>query len=111
MEKQGVAKDKGSYPVSKFQQLRYALEDGDLDKSGKEYDKLSEGITKAKLAQAFRASVNHPFTKSVQMDKQFRASLNPKDKAVYDLAQSKRKQIISSFNSLHSSGTKASGKR
>ena len=39
-KKFNVVEDKGVYPTSKYQQLRYALEDGDMAKAMKEYEKL-----------------------------------------------------------------------
>lgn len=101
MEKTGVPKDKGSYPISKFQQLRYALEDGDMDKAQTELDKLRADASVKNLESAFHASLYHPFTKSTAMDSQFSRSLNPKDRAVYDLAKTKRLEIASRFGSLH----------
>lgn len=98
MEKQGIPKDKGSYPVSKYQQLRYALEDGDLEKAGDELKKLKAGTTPDRLAAGFRQSVTHPFTQSTAMDAKFRDSLSKSDRLVYDLALRKREQILSRFN-------------
>jgi len=102
MDKQGVPKDKGSYPVSKYQQLRYALEDGDFDRAGKAYDELLKTEKPDKIATGFRASVSHPFTKSQTMDSQFAKSLGPSDREVYNLATRKRSEILTKFNHLRS---------
>lgn len=100
MEKQGVPKDKGSYPVSKYQQLRYALEDGDLSRAGEEFDKLKKTSSSEKISSGFRESLNHSFTQSRAMDEKFRASLSKKDLAVYDLAQRRRVDISNRFRLL-----------
>jgi hypothetical protein len=100
MEKNGVPKDKGSYPVSKFQQLRYALEDGDMDRAKEEYDKLAKTAKPDAIAKGFALSVNHNFTKSAAMDAKFRASLSPSDREVYDLAKRKRVEIIGAFRKI-----------
>lgn len=100
MEKTGVPKDKGSYPISKFQQLRYALEDGDMDKAQKELDKLRADAPGKDLESAFEKSLYHPFTKSNAMDAQFSQSLGATDKAVYDLAKTKRLEIAARFGRL-----------
>lgn len=104
MEKQGVPKDKGSYPVSKYQQLRYALEDGDLSRAGEEFDKLKKTSSAEKIASGFHESINHSFTQSRAMDEKFRASLSKKDLAVYDLAQRRRVDISNRFRLLPTKG-------
>lgn len=100
MEKKGVPKDSGSYPVSKFQQLRYALEDGDMSRAGEELDKLTKDSSRAKVLAGFKESVDHPFTKSITMDSEFRKSLDTKGAAVFDLAKQKRAQILLRVGSL-----------
>jgi hypothetical protein len=103
MEKNNIAREKGSYPVSKFQQLRYALEDGDMDKAANEVAKLKKTTDPKAIAKGFRESILHPFTKNHETDKQFRDSLNPKDRAVYDLAVKKRVDILNRLNKLPNS--------
>ncbi len=100
MKTKDIPKDKGSYPVSKYQQLRYALEDGDLSRAGEEFDKLKTGTTREKVVSGFKESVTHPFTQSRKMDEEFQASLKGKDRAVFDLAKKKREEILMRFNSL-----------
>lgn len=105
MDSQKIARDTGSYPVSKYQQLRYALEDGDLDQAQKEYDTLKKDATAGKLQKGFLESTNHPFTQSKEMDKKFEDSLQAKgqekEKSVLKLAQEKRAQIVDRFSRLH----------
>jgi hypothetical protein len=93
---------KGSYPVSKYQQLRYALEDGDAEKAQHEIDKLVEGgMKKHDVATGFRSSVNHPFTGSAKHDKEFYKSLNEDDQQRYKAAVERRKEILRRFHGLH----------
>lgn len=100
MKDQKIDKDKGSYPISQYQQLRYALEDGDMEKSKEEYDKLRKGKSASQLKKGFEESIHHHFTKNAEMDKQFRSSLNAYDRAVYDLAMKKRQEILWRFGKL-----------
>lgn len=111
MDKQGIAKDRGSYPISKFQQLRYALEDGDLNRAKVEWDKLSKGADQAKLAKGFQQSINHPFTGSTKNDVEFAKSLSESDKAIFDHAKEVRKGIMDKFHSIYAGPTgKPSGR-
>jgi RNA polymerase sigma factor (sigma-70 family) len=99
-DKHGVPRDRGSYPVSKYQQLRYALEDQDEQKAFKEYQKLRETMTSQKIDSGFRESMNHPFTQSQRMDEKFSKSLSQEERNKYDLARQKRKDIISRFHRM-----------
>ncbi len=97
-EKEDVEKDRGTYPISKYQQLRYALEDADLARARAEYDKLiATGLTRLKLNDGFRASINHPFTGSLVNDRKFRESLDENGKLMFDRAVAMRKDIIVKF--------------
>ncbi len=99
----GLPEDKGVYPISKYQQLRYALEDGDFERARSEYDKLIEaGEKKNKITDGFRESVNHPFTGSTATDRKFKASLAENDRAMYDLAVQKRHAILQRYNAMRS---------
>lgn len=100
MKDQGKPSDTGTYPVSKYQQLRYALEDGDEDRAGVEYDKLLAGTTPEKLRQGFNESILHPFTGTKKSDADFADSLSPQDRAIYDLAVEKRKDMQQKFTYL-----------
>lgn len=96
--KTGVPSDyKGTYPVSQYQQLRYAIEDGDIPKAASEYKELLKKEKPDKLAKGFAVSVNHPFTGSKANDAKFRASLTGDDRAVYDTAVDRRKMIMNTF--------------
>jgi hypothetical protein len=92
---------RGSYPVSKYQQLRYALEDNDIEAAKKEVDRLvAGGMNRADLGKAFKLSVNHPFTGSKEHDKEFYKSLDEDDKQRYDAAIERRKEILRRFMSV-----------
>jgi len=96
-DKQKLPKDKGSYPISKYQQLRYALEDGDLDRAKGEYLELKKTMTADKIAKGFKESVNHPFTGSKAQDEQFAKSLSGYNKELYKHALKTRQQILNAF--------------
>lgn len=98
MDSNKIQRDKGSYPVSKYQQLRYALEDGDIKRAGEEYASLLKTMNQAQISKGFRESVNNPFTKNKAMDAQFYQSLPEYQKQLYNLAVKKRQEIISEFD-------------
>lgn len=98
---QGIAADTGSYPVSIYQQLRYALEDGDMGKAQVEYTKIrATGVVPGKIASGFKESVTHPFTSSKATDEAFRKSLNAQGKNQFDQAMQRRQDILKKFNAL-----------
>lgn len=100
-EANGMPEDKGSYPVSKYQQLRYSLEDGDLERARSEYQKLIDsGEKRAKISEGFRESILHPFTGSQANDLKFKKSLKPEDRALYDLAVRKRHEILKRYQAM-----------
>jgi hypothetical protein len=93
---------KGSYPVSKYQQLRYALEDNDTEKAHKEVDKLiAGGMKKHDVAMGFKSSIDHPFTGSTKHDKEFYKSLDEDDQQRYKAAVERRKEILHRFHSMN----------
>jgi hypothetical protein len=97
----GVDDKAGVYPVSKYQQLRYALEDGDMAKAGDELDRLKTG--RAGLSQiidGFHSSVFHAWTGSSKIDREFLASLASDDRAKVDKAEAHRQAIWAKFIKL-----------
>lgn len=106
MEKQDLPKDKGVYPVSKYQQLRYALEDSDTERAKAAYAKLRETMEDDKIQRGFHDSMSKPFTQNKGMDQKFRDSLGAKDRAIYDLAQQKREDILWRFDQFAPGGSK-----
>lgn len=103
-EAAGLPKDTGSYPTSKYQQLRYALEDGDMERAKTEYQKLVDsGEKRDKITSGFRQSILHAFTGSEANDAKFKKSLSPEDKQLYDLAVRKRHEILRRYQALRPS--------
>ncbi len=98
-QKYNVAEDKGVYPTSQYQQLRYALEDGDTAKAASEYEKLKEAHG-AKIVDGFHASLFHPFTGSQRLDAVMLEKATPEQRAMVELARHSRQQIWQSFNTL-----------
>jgi len=90
----------GTYPISKYQQLRYAIEDGDLDRAAQEYKKLSKTMAPTAIAKGFRTSIEHSFTGSKKTDAQFREELNAEGKQVYDAAIDRRHMILESLSEV-----------
>ncbi len=107
MDKQNIPRDKGSYPVSKYSKLRYALEDSDEDRALEHYLKLRETMKPADIAKGFRESTLHPFTQSKAMDAKFRASLKDADRALLDLARIRRLEVLQRFGKMPKSQTPA----
>jgi hypothetical protein len=100
-EAQGIPKDKGTYPVSKYQQLRYALEDNDLERAKAEVSKLKAAVKdKSKVASGFKESLNHPFTDTEANDQKMRRSLSPEDRQKFDAAVKRRREIWGRFQRL-----------
>lgn len=89
--------DSGSYPVSKYQQLRYALEDGDMERAAEHYTELLKEAKPKEIREGFESSLNHPFTESKAMDKEFAGSLPDYERGLFELAVQKRKDIWARF--------------
>lgn len=97
-EANGLDKKKGLFPRSKYQQLRYALEDGDFDRARIAFDKLiADGENKNKIGQNFRASILHPFTGSQANDAKFRQSLSAHDRLIFDAAVKRRHLLLQRY--------------
>ncbi len=95
---EGIDKDTGVHPVSKYQRLRYALEDGDFDRARDEFQKLIEaGEKRDKISSGFRQSILHPFTGSQASDTKFKKSLSEKERALYDAAVKRRHEILKRY--------------
>jgi hypothetical protein len=95
----GKKEDAGTYPVSKYQGLRYALEDQDAERVKTEIDKMdlktAEDLKKASAGA--RSSILHPFTGSKDDDEVFIAGLDPKDRHKVLTAQWKRETMFADF--------------
>jgi hypothetical protein len=106
----GVKEDTGTYPVSQYQPMRYALEDNNLEHAQKAVDGLiademkAKSVTRAeaikKLAAGFRASLAHPYTQDEKMDEQFMKSLTGKDRATILKAEMQKQQTLNRFTEM-----------
>jgi hypothetical protein len=102
---QGISEDTGTYPISKYQQLRYALEDNSTSRAIDEIKKLAATQDPEKLFNGFRQSLNKPFTGSEINDVRFIHSLGQDDKEKVKAAINQREQVFSRFvNALARSG-------
>lgn len=94
-EKYGIKAEDTVYPISKYQRLRYALEDDDQAEAVAEIASLTKDA--APSARTFpekvKESLTHPFTGSQRTDAIFRNSLNEHDKQLFDAAE-KRRQLL-----------------
>lgn len=93
--------DRGTYPVSRYQQLRYALEDQDWDKAKLELQALAPpGTNKKQLMSAFHSSLFRHWTKNAAMDKKWKATLDEDQKALLGRAEQRRKDVWERFQRL-----------
>lgn len=99
---QGDEDKGGTYPVSKFQQMRYALEDGDMAKAQAERDRLvaEHKGNVAQVNQGFHSSVFHAWTGSAATDAKFKESLTPEDRATVEKAEAHRQKIWENYSKL-----------
>lgn len=93
----GEKEDTGTYPVSPYQQLRYALEDGDLKRAKEELEKLTAGGEKD-ISRGFKQSLFHSFTgKDAEFEQGFRESLDASGKKVIEAADRSREMIYERY--------------
>jgi hypothetical protein len=91
----------GVYPTSPYQQLRYALEDGDSERAKVEFEKLrAAGQTPDAIDKGFKESMSHPFTDTLAHDADFEKSLNPHDHAIYKLALKRREDVLARYHRI-----------
>ena len=100
MDAKKIDRSSGSYPISKYQQLRYALEDGDVGLAKMKYAELLKTSEPEKIERGFAASINHPFTGKKSTDEAFAASLSGYDKQLYLQAIRTRANILELFDKL-----------
>ncbi len=88
----------GSYPVSQYQQLRYALEDLNWDKAKEEVKRLMpQGAKRSDLRSHFHESLFHVWTQSKKMDHQWKETLKPEQAAMLHEAEERRKDVWHRF--------------
>jgi hypothetical protein len=100
MDSQKMERSKGSYPISKYQQLRYALEDGDMDRAKIQYDALAKTTVPGKLRRGFRESIEHPFTGKKATDAAFAKTLSGYNLELYHQALRTRVNMLKAFDAL-----------
>ena len=100
MEKNGTLKPKGVYPTSKYQGLRYALEDGDMARAKGEYERLLKSSDASKVAKGFHESIYFPFTGSRANDAKFASELSDGDRLMYEHAMETKRAILEKFNAI-----------
>jgi len=94
----GKTEDTGVYPISKYQPMRYALDDSDLSRAAVEYARLrAAGESDLSIMRGFKASLDHPFTGSKDDDLRFYKSLGPEDRAKYDATMNQRRGMLDKF--------------
>lgn len=92
---------KSTFPVSKFQQLRYALEDNDTQKAQREVENLkAAGFSDEKINKGFKLSMTHPWTGSKELDQEFYKAQDDDTKRVIDAGNDRRKIILDRFNAI-----------
>lgn len=96
-KKAGKPEDTGTYPVSKYQALRYALEDRNLAAARTEYEKLTKEEPSVKVINGFRSSLTKAYAGSRADDKAFIASLSGKDKETVNRANVQRREMWNDF--------------
>jgi len=90
----------GVQPVSRFQQLRYALEDRDFDKALEEIKKLKGDTSNTKFVHEVKSSLIHSWTGSKARDLAFKASLSNKDRLTVDTAEAMKQTMYQEFLAL-----------
>lgn len=114
-EKEQGKPDKGTQPVSRYAQLRYALEDNNPDKAKSEWDKLVQkehdqspkvplSQLKEKIAQGFHSSTMRGFADSTADEKEFYKSLDPDQKAQFKEATHLKGSIWKRFTRATQAG-------
>jgi hypothetical protein len=89
---------RGRYPVTPYQQLRYALEDGDFAAARKQIRNLqNQGMNLGTIYSGFQKSVMSNFTNNSHNEMQFIQSLSPSDRQIYNAAIARRRLILQRY--------------
>jgi len=118
-EKSQGKPDKGIQPVSRYAQLRYALEDNNPEKAKDEWDALVKkehdqnpkvplSQLKEKLAKGFHSSEMRGFADNAQEEREFYRSLDPDQKAQFKEATKLKSSIWKRFRSVTGHGKELS---
>lgn len=97
--------DSTVYPVSEYQQMRYALEDGDQEKAQAELDLIKQQNPQLKdeekMVKGFKESLFRPFSGNKKTEADFIDGLDAKDKDTVEKAIDARSQVWSQFLTLN----------
>jgi hypothetical protein len=110
----GEKDDTGTYPVGKYQQLHYALQDGDMKRAKAEAEKMlatvqvhsgyasqfDRDVALQKLQSGLNDSLFRSWTKNAEMDQAFAKSLKPADRAILRKAEQDREDDANKFAKL-----------
>ena len=100
------------YPTSQYQQLRYALEDGDMNKAAAELTKLRAKEDDAKISKGLHAGLVMPWVDgsngkpAKENTAAFKAGLNETQLKLVELAEERRQAIWQRFQDLKAGGVK-----
>jgi hypothetical protein len=91
--------DRGSYPISKYQQLRYALEDQNWDKAKEELKALvkEKSGSRADVSTGFKSSLFRHWTGSTEMDIAWKKTMKPETKDMLKQAEQRRMEVWQRF--------------
>lgn len=105
---QGKKEDTGTYPVSPYLALRYAIEDNDPEKAQSELVKLAEstGNPPEKIYEGFKRSLLRLWTGSKESEQAFKKSLKGEDLDLFKNAETARSKVWTDFNKVYNSSNK-----
>lgn len=91
--------DRASYPISKYQQLRYALEDLNWDKAALEMQTLvkEKNGRKGELRDGFKSSLFRHWTGTREMDAAWKSTMKPEQKEMLLHAEERRQLVWQRF--------------
>ena len=104
----GIKGSTGSYPVSQYQQLRYSLEDRDMERAKNYTEKLIKAEIAShpdldrdqalkKVALGLREALAHPYTQNEEMDEEFLGSLKGKQLEAVTKAEEMKQASLDRF--------------
>lgn len=100
-ESRGKPADTGTYPSSPYLPIRYALEDGDLEKAADEIVRLADKKQTAdKIYSGFKESVSKPFTGNKADDAKLEKSLKGADLAIYQNGVAQKARVLQEFQKV-----------
>jgi hypothetical protein len=86
----GKANPDEVFPPSKYQKLKYALEDGNESKARQAFDELAKQEGRDQVMQGFRKSLLRPFSGGRETEQDFVKGLSQHQRTVYNRATAKQ---------------------